>query len=171
MFLVHSSEVYSNLFLNSLELFQINNNLNNACPFQSLAALLRPFGMCAEFLNPEVIRTVLANGMERAIKYVQNLEEKDFKEKVCITSYLSQSMTSLHVADWLVLHTLDHRLSGSNLAGDKILSEPKSWCFIAKSPSCSPFNLPDRLKYCCKGCKALKTSIHPSIQSTTKATK
>ena len=52
---------------------------------QSVAALLRPFGMCAEFLNPEVIRSVLANGMERAIKYVQNLEEKDFKEKVGIT--------------------------------------------------------------------------------------
>ena len=50
--------------------------------FQSVAALLRPFGMCSEFLNPEVIRSILATGMERAIKYVQNLEEKDFKEKV-----------------------------------------------------------------------------------------
>ena len=54
--------------------------------FQSVAALLRPFGMCSEFLNPEVIRSILATGMERAIKYVQNLEEKDFKEKVSQTS-------------------------------------------------------------------------------------
>ena len=38
--------------------------------------------MCAEFLNPEVVRNVLANGMDKSIKYVQNLEEKDFKEKV-----------------------------------------------------------------------------------------
>ncbi|KAJ8306054.1 hypothetical protein KUTeg_016599 [Tegillarca granosa] len=47
----------------------------------SMAALLRPLGMCAEFLNSNTVQEILAPGMERCIKYVQNLEEKDFKEK------------------------------------------------------------------------------------------
>lgn len=49
---------------------------------QTIAALLKPLGMCAEFLNPDVMRAELTTGMEKSIKYVQNLEEKDFKEKV-----------------------------------------------------------------------------------------
>ena len=49
-----------------------------------MAALLRPFGMCAEFLNPKVVTDLLAPGMEKAIKFIQNLEEKDLKEKVNI---------------------------------------------------------------------------------------
>ena len=44
--------------------------------------MLKPLGMCAEYLNQEVVRSVLTTGMERSIQYVQNLEEKDFKEKV-----------------------------------------------------------------------------------------
>lgn len=52
--------------------------------FQSMAALLRPFGMCAEFLNPKVVTEILAPGMEKTIKYIQNLEEKDLKEKVLV---------------------------------------------------------------------------------------
>lgn len=47
-----------------------------------MAALLRPFGMCAEFLNPKVVTEILAPGMEKTIKYIQNLEERDLKEKV-----------------------------------------------------------------------------------------
>ena len=47
-----------------------------------MAALLRPFGMCAEFLNPAIVKDMLTPGMEKCIAYVQNLEEKDFKEKV-----------------------------------------------------------------------------------------
>ena len=69
--------------LGLLNPFLVSRHLISDCYLlQSVASLLRPFGMCAEFLNPEVIRTILATGMERAIKYVQNLEEKDFKEKV-----------------------------------------------------------------------------------------
>lgn len=51
-----------------------------------MAALLRPFGMCAEFLNPKIVTEILAPGMEKTIKYIQNLEEKDLKEKVASES-------------------------------------------------------------------------------------
>ncbi|XP_064607447.1 ubiquitin carboxyl-terminal hydrolase 24-like isoform X2 [Liolophura sinensis] len=47
----------------------------------AMAALLRPFGVSAEYLNFSVVEKLLTPGMERAIKYVQSLEEKDFKEK------------------------------------------------------------------------------------------
>lgn len=40
--------------------------------------------MCAEYLNVDIMKSKLTNGMEVAIKYVQNLAEKDFKEKVIV---------------------------------------------------------------------------------------
>jgi len=43
---------------------------------------LSPLGVCAEFLNPKVVTELLAPAMEKCIKFVQNLEEKDFKQKV-----------------------------------------------------------------------------------------
>lgn len=67
----------------------------------SMAALLRPFGTCAEFLNPGSVSEILAPGMERSIKYVQNLEEKDFKEKkVGYVSDLLASMKLLCIQMW-----------------------------------------------------------------------
>ena len=47
-----------------------------------MSLLLRPFGVCAEFLNNSVMQGQLRPGMERAIKKVQGFEENDFKEKV-----------------------------------------------------------------------------------------
>lgn len=47
-----------------------------------MAALLQPFGQCAELLNTKVVQTILAPGMEIAVKYVQKLGDDDLKEKV-----------------------------------------------------------------------------------------
>ena len=47
-----------------------------------MAALLSPFGHCAEFLNKEVVHHLLAPGMEAAVKYVHNLDENSLKDKV-----------------------------------------------------------------------------------------
>ncbi|XP_052775472.1 ubiquitin carboxyl-terminal hydrolase 24-like isoform X3 [Mya arenaria] len=67
----------------------------------SIAALLKPLGMCAEYLNPEVVRKLLTTGMERSIQYVQKLEEKDFKEKkVGSVSDLLSSMKLLCMKIW-----------------------------------------------------------------------
>ena len=55
---------------------------------QSIAALLRPLGACAEFLNPEMVKRVLTDGIERSKLYVQELEEKDFKEKVSVSWHM-----------------------------------------------------------------------------------
>lgn len=67
----------------------------------SMAALLRPFGMCAEFLNPKVVTEILAPGMEKTIRYIQNLEEKDLKEKkIGSVSDLLASMKLLCIQMW-----------------------------------------------------------------------
>ena len=67
--------------------------------FQSMAALLKPFGVCSDFLNVSVVPNILAPGMERAIKYVQNLEEKDFKEKVGQKCFELPNLSSLEVSN------------------------------------------------------------------------
>ena len=59
-----------------------------------------------------------------------------------IHGYVAIPRRSARVAEWLALPTLDHAVSGSNTAGDDILSEPKLR-FIAQSLSCSPFHCPD----------------------------
>ncbi|XP_077980970.1 ubiquitin carboxyl-terminal hydrolase 24-like [Glandiceps talaboti] len=46
-----------------------------------MAALLYPFGLCAEYLNAQKVSTILQPMMEKAIKYVQELEENDLKHK------------------------------------------------------------------------------------------
>ncbi|KAL5016318.1 hypothetical protein ScPMuIL_005907 [Solemya velum] len=72
----------------------------------SIAALLRPFGICAEFLNTEVLPNILYLGIEKAIKFVQNLEEKDFKEKkVGTVSDMLASMKLLCIHMWA--HSVD----------------------------------------------------------------
>lgn len=66
----------------------------------SMAALLKPFGMCAEFLNPSVATEVFSPGLEKAVKYIQGLEENDFKEKKIgsVSDLLtSMKLMSLHL--------------------------------------------------------------------------
>lgn len=50
-----------------------------------MAALLKPFGTCAEFLNANVAKEIFSPGLETAVRYVKGLEENDFKEKVRIS--------------------------------------------------------------------------------------
>ncbi|XP_060555692.1 ubiquitin carboxyl-terminal hydrolase 24-like isoform X1 [Ruditapes philippinarum] len=67
----------------------------------AIAALLKPLGVCAEFLDKEIMKSLLTNGMELSIKYVQNLAEKDFKEKkVGSVSDLLASMKLLCMNIW-----------------------------------------------------------------------
>ena len=47
-----------------------------------MAALLAPFGNCAEFLHSAIVQPLLNDGMQTALKYVDNLDEASFKEKV-----------------------------------------------------------------------------------------
>ena len=74
------------MLTHELELDQLHNLIQNTFYlllfFQSMAALLQPFGNCAEYLNPKVMQVVFAPGMEKAVRYVQELEENDLKEKV-----------------------------------------------------------------------------------------
>ncbi|ELT87806.1 hypothetical protein CAPTEDRAFT_215537 [Capitella teleta] len=46
-----------------------------------LAALLAPFGNCAEYLNVSVVKPILGPGLDRAVKFVQNLKPDDLKDK------------------------------------------------------------------------------------------
>ncbi|XP_063403289.1 ubiquitin carboxyl-terminal hydrolase 24-like [Mytilus trossulus] len=67
----------------------------------SMSALLSPLGVCAEFLNPKVVQEVLAPAMEKCIKFVQNLDEKDFKQKnIGCVSELLGSMKLLCIQMW-----------------------------------------------------------------------
>ena len=55
---------------------------------QAMAALMQPFGQCAELLNTKVVNSILGPGMEIAVKYVQKLNDDDLKDKVYINHYL-----------------------------------------------------------------------------------
>ncbi|XP_046339329.2 ubiquitin carboxyl-terminal hydrolase 24-like isoform X2 [Haliotis rufescens] len=67
----------------------------------TMAAILKPFGTCAEFLSQSVVQKLFAPGMEKAIKYIQGLEEKDFKEKrIGSVSDLLSSMKLLCISVW-----------------------------------------------------------------------
>ncbi|XP_077972925.1 ubiquitin carboxyl-terminal hydrolase 24-like [Styela clava] len=45
------------------------------------AAVLRPFGLCAEYFNPKAVQDNISPIIERAGKYVRELKEEDFKQK------------------------------------------------------------------------------------------
>ncbi|BFY99847.1 hypothetical protein BsWGS_02887 [Bradybaena similaris] len=67
----------------------------------SMSLLLRPFGACVDFLSQNVMNTMLRPGMERAVKTIQALEEKDFKEKkMGSVSDLLSSMKLLCLQMW-----------------------------------------------------------------------
>ena len=62
---------------------------------QSMSALLSLFGQSAEFLNTPVVQSILAPGMEIAVRYVQKLDENELKDKVstyvctlCVVKYI-----------------------------------------------------------------------------------
>ena len=46
------------------------------------AALIAPFGNCAQYLNKEVVKPLLEPGLKSAVSFVQNLKSDDLKQKV-----------------------------------------------------------------------------------------
>ncbi|XP_050400806.1 ubiquitin carboxyl-terminal hydrolase 24 isoform X1 [Patella vulgata] len=66
-----------------------------------MASLLKPFGICSDFLNSQLLKNLLGPGMDRANKYVKGLEEKDLKEKkIGSVSNLLASMKLLCLNMW-----------------------------------------------------------------------
>lgn len=47
----------------------------------SVSALVQPLGVCAEYLNPNIVQPMLDPVIHKMITFVQNLEEKDLKDK------------------------------------------------------------------------------------------
>ncbi|KAH9492249.1 Ubiquitin carboxyl-terminal hydrolase 24 [Bulinus truncatus] len=67
----------------------------------NMSLLLRPFGACAGFLSQVTMDTMLRPGMEKAVKTIQALEEKDFKDKkIGSVSDLLSSMKLLCLQMW-----------------------------------------------------------------------
>uniref|UniRef100_A0A2C9KAF6 Ubiquitinyl hydrolase 1 n=1 Tax=Biomphalaria glabrata TaxID=6526 RepID=A0A2C9KAF6_BIOGL len=67
----------------------------------NMSLLLRPFGVCASFLSQSTMDTMLRPGMEKAVKTIQALEEKDFKDKkIGSVSDLLSSMKLLCLQMW-----------------------------------------------------------------------
>ena len=55
-----------------------------------LASLLKPFGVCAPYLNPEVIGFKLGSMADKVVQFISKMEADDMKDKVCLTTcYLS----------------------------------------------------------------------------------
>ncbi|XP_068095521.1 ubiquitin carboxyl-terminal hydrolase 24 isoform X1 [Hyperolius riggenbachi] len=48
---------------------------------QEVSALVQPLGVCAEYLNSSTVQAMLDRVIHKMIKYVQNVEEKDLKDK------------------------------------------------------------------------------------------
>ena len=48
-----------------------------------MAALLAPFGKCVDVLNPTVFQPLLVDGLKMTFNYAKNLDNSDFKDKVC----------------------------------------------------------------------------------------
>ena len=46
------------------------------------AALIAPFGSCAQYLNKDVVKPLLEPGLKSAVAFVQNLKSDDLKQKV-----------------------------------------------------------------------------------------
>ncbi|XP_040263748.1 ubiquitin carboxyl-terminal hydrolase 24 isoform X2 [Bufo bufo] len=46
-----------------------------------VSALVQPLGVCAEYLNSSTVQPMLDRVIHKMIKYVQNVEEKDLKDK------------------------------------------------------------------------------------------
>lgn len=47
----------------------------------AVSALVQPLGVCAEYLNSSTVQPMLDHVIHKMIKYVQNVEEKDLKDK------------------------------------------------------------------------------------------
>jgi len=52
-----------------------------------MAALLAPFGNCVDVLNPAVFQPLLVDGLKMTFNYAKNLDNCDFKDKVCTAEF------------------------------------------------------------------------------------
>lgn len=68
-----------------------------------MAALFEPFGNCAELLNPAVVKPLLSNGFEFALKYAEGLQEVGFKEKVNFSFVHGYSLFCIRCANCMVI--------------------------------------------------------------------
>ncbi|XP_078526269.1 ubiquitin carboxyl-terminal hydrolase 24 isoform X1 [Lissotriton helveticus] len=60
--------------------FQSKLNTNDL-ELGAVSALVQPLGVCAEYLNSSTVQPMLDPVIHKMIKYVQNVEEKDLKDK------------------------------------------------------------------------------------------
>ncbi|XP_034271054.1 ubiquitin carboxyl-terminal hydrolase 24 isoform X2 [Pantherophis guttatus] len=51
----------------------------------AVSSLVQPLGVCAEYLNSSVVQPMLDPVIHNMIKYVQNIEEKDLKDKKLVS--------------------------------------------------------------------------------------
>ena len=51
-----------------------------------LASLLKPFGVCAPYLNPEVIGFKLGSMADKVVQFISKMEADDMKDKVFLIS-------------------------------------------------------------------------------------
>ncbi|KAH0618572.1 hypothetical protein JD844_017919, partial [Phrynosoma platyrhinos] len=97
----------------------------------AVSSLVQPLGVCAEYLNSSVVQPMLDPVIHSMIKYVQNVEEKDLKDKrlVSIPELLSAiKLLCMHFQPDLVTVVDDLRL-------DILLRMLKSPHFSAKMNS------------------------------------
>jgi len=52
-----------------------------------MASLLAPFGNCVDVLNPAVFQPLLVDGLKMTFNYAKNLDDSDFKDKVCTAEF------------------------------------------------------------------------------------
>ncbi|XP_064415907.1 ubiquitin carboxyl-terminal hydrolase 24 isoform X2 [Latimeria chalumnae] len=115
-----------------------------------VSALVQPLGVCAEYLNSTIVQPMLDPVIHKMIRYVQNVEEKDLKDKrlVSIPELLSAiKLLCMRFQPDLVTVVDDLRL-------DILLRMLKSPHFSAKMNS-----LKEVTKLIEDSCKSLKIAI------------
>uniref|UniRef100_A0A8D3B2D6 Ubiquitin carboxyl-terminal hydrolase 24 n=1 Tax=Scophthalmus maximus TaxID=52904 RepID=A0A8D3B2D6_SCOMX len=82
MFAVSPSNTYQKVGFGELGGFTaIQTKLNTEEIEICVSALVQPLGVCAEYLNSSLVQPMLDPVIHKMITYVQNLEEKDLKDK------------------------------------------------------------------------------------------
>ncbi|KAJ6662583.1 hypothetical protein lerEdw1_011720 [Lerista edwardsae] len=69
---------------------------SEAIELGAVSSLVQPLGVCAEYLNSSVVQPMLDPVIHNMIKYVQNVEEKDLKDKRLVSIPELLSAIKLH---------------------------------------------------------------------------
>ena len=70
---------------------------------EQFAALLQPFSVCADWLNQSRVQSTVAPIIERAVTYVRELSDEEFKLKVMLLIFLPLLLCCLR---WMHIHFL-----------------------------------------------------------------